>query len=210
MPWLVAQDQAATNLELVEGTITMAGDGGVVYYGTTEGIGQQVLLTTTSNCGTSSSCTETSTYSNNPVPVLLHSNSRAQNDGEIDRNTTVKDERRILVTDGTQVDGEDVLVEVEYEFDLAESGPSSVRNRDAQQGGYSRMHQEDTSSDELRISLVLKDKYRRDIEDYDPDKGKYLLLPEPAAPWDMNPGPTFVHRLRSSSRAQRLEPRGWG
>ena len=33
------------------------------------------------------------------------------------------------------------------------------------------MHQEDTGSDELRISLVLKDKYRRDIEDYDPDKG---------------------------------------
>ena len=64
-----------------------------------------------------------------------------------------------------------VFAEVEYEFDLAENEPSSTRNRDAGQGGYSRMHQEDTSSDELRISLVLKDKYRRDIEDYDPDKG---------------------------------------
>ena len=168
----LAQDQSATNLELVEGTITMAGDGGVVYYGTTEGIGQQVLFTTGSNCS-GSSCNENSTYSNNPVPILLHSNSRSQNDGEIDRNTTVKDERRILVTDGTKdADDNDVFVEVEYEFDLAESGPSSQRNRDAQQGGYSRMHQEDTSSDELRISLVLKDKYRRDIEDYDPDKGK--------------------------------------
>ena len=97
----LAQDQAATNLELVEGTITMAGDGGVVYYGTTEGIGQQVLFSTRSDCS-GDSCNENSTYSNNPVPILLHSNSRSQNDGEIDRNTTVKDERRILVTDGTK------------------------------------------------------------------------------------------------------------
>ena len=65
----------------------------------------------------------------------------------------------------------DVLVEVEYEFDPAENAPSSTLSRDAGQGGYSRMHQEDTASDELRISLVLEDKYRRDIEDYDPDKG---------------------------------------
>ena len=50
----LAKDQVATNLELVEGTITMAGDGGVVYYGTTEGIGQQVLFTTGSNCSGSS------------------------------------------------------------------------------------------------------------------------------------------------------------
>ena len=73
--------------------------------------------------------------------------------------------------DGTQEGDQDVFVEVEYEFDPAQNSPSSTLSRDAGQGGYSRMHQEDTDSDELRISLVLEDKYRRDIEDYDPDKG---------------------------------------
>ena len=167
----LAQDQVANDMELLEGTITMAGDGGVAHYGTTEGIGQQVLFHTTNTCS-GTSCSEITTYSNNPVPIILHSNVYEQNDGQIDRNTTVKDERRILVRDGTpDADGNDVLVEVEYEFDPAENSPSSTLSRDAGQGGYSRMHQENTSSDELRISLVLKDKYRRDIEDYDPDKG---------------------------------------
>ena len=166
----LARDQTANWLEGVEGTITTAGDGGVVHYGTTEGIGQQVLFETRSNCGIGGSCDEVSTYSNNPVPIILHSNIRAQNDGEIDRNTTVKDARRILVKDGsTDAEGELITVEEEYEFDPANITPSSVRVRDAHQGGYSRMHQEDTSSDELRISLVLKDKYRRDIDDYKPD-----------------------------------------
>ena len=167
----LAQDQAANDMELLEGTITMAGDGGVAHYGTTEGIGQQVLFHTTNTCS-GTACTEITTYSNNPVPIVLHSNVYEQNDGQIDRNTTVKDERRILVKTGEKDEfDKDVLVEVEYEFDPAENDPSSTRNRDAGQGGYSRMHQEDTASDELRISLVLKDKYRRDIEDYDPDKG---------------------------------------
>ena len=169
----LAQDQAANDMELVEGTITMAGDGGVAHYGTTEGIGQQVLFETTNTCS-GTSCSEITTYSNNPVPIVLHSNVYEQNDGQIDRNTTVKDERRILLKDGTQDDQDppqDVFVEVEYEFDPAENSPSSTLSRDAGQGGYSRMHQEDTGSDELRIGLVLEDKYRRDIEDYDPDKG---------------------------------------
>ena len=173
----LAQDQVANDMELLEGTITMAGDGGVAHYGTTEGIGQQVLFHTTNTCS-GTSCSEITTYSNNPVPIVLHSNVYEQNDGQIDRNTTVKDERRILVVkdgsrwpDGHENAGELVTVEVEYEFDPAENAPSSTLSRDAGQGGYSRMHQEDTASDELRISLVLKDKYRRDIEDYDPDKG---------------------------------------
>ena len=46
----LAQDQTANDLELLEGTITMAGDGGVAHYGTTEGIGQQVLFSTTTDC----------------------------------------------------------------------------------------------------------------------------------------------------------------
>ena len=167
----LAQDQVANDMELLEGTITMAGDGGVAHYGTTEGIGQQVLFETRSDCG-GPTCTEVSTYSNNPVPIILHSNLYEQNDGQIDRNTTVKDERRILVREGeNDLDGNPVFAEVEYEFDPAENSPSSTLSRDAGQGGYSRMHQEDTGSDELRISLVLEDKYRRDIEDYDPDEG---------------------------------------
>ena len=109
----LAQDQAANDMELVEGTITMAGDGGVAHYGTTEGIGQQVLFHTENTCS-GTACTEITTYSNNPVPIVLYSNVYEQNDGQIDRNTTVKDERRILVRDGTQ---QDVLVEVEYEFE---------------------------------------------------------------------------------------------
>ena len=166
----LAQDQAANDMELVEGTITMAGDGGVSHYGTTEGIGQQVLFHTTNTCS-GTSCSEITTYSNNPVPIVLHSNAYEQNDGQVDRNTTVKDERRILVRDGTQEGDQNVFVEVEYEFDPAQNSPSSTLSRDSGQGGYSRMHQEDTNSDDLRISLVLEDKYRRDIEDYDPDKG---------------------------------------
>ena len=105
----LAQDQAANDLELLEGTITMAGDGGVAHYGTTEGIGQQVLFHTTNTCS-GTACTEVTTYSNNPVPIVLHSNVYEQNDGQIDvyeqndgqidRNTGVKDERRILVKTG--------------------------------------------------------------------------------------------------------------
>ena len=40
----LAKDQAATDMELVEGTITTAEDGGRVQFGTTEGIGQQVIF----------------------------------------------------------------------------------------------------------------------------------------------------------------------
>ena len=162
-PVALAKDQAANWLEGVEGTITTAGDGGVAHYGTTEGIGQQVSFQTISTCGDDGVCREESNYLNDPVAITLHSNIREQNDGEIDRNTTVKDSRRIMVMDGS------VAVEEEYEFDPGNIAPSTVRSRDALEGGYSRMHQKNTSSDELRISLVLKDKYRRDIENYQPD-----------------------------------------
>ena len=37
--------------------------------------------------------------------------------------------------------------------------------------GYSRMHQENTGGDEIRVTLTLGDKFRRDF-DYDPDPGK--------------------------------------
>ena len=166
----LARDQASNWLEGVEGTITTAGDGGVSHYGTTEGIGQQVSFQTTSTCGTDGVCVEESNYLNDPVAITLHSNIRAQNDGEIDRNTTVKDSRRIMVMDGsTDAQGVKIAVAEEYEFDPGNIAPSTVRSRDAHEGGYSRMHQKNTSSDELRISLVLKDKYRRDIENYQPD-----------------------------------------
>ena len=166
----LARDQASNWLEGVEGTITTAGDGGVAHYGTTEGIGQQVSFQTISTCGTNGVCREESNYLNDPVAITLHSNIRAQNDGEIDRNTTIKDSRRIMVMDGsTDAQGVKIAVEEEYEFDPGDIAPSSVRSRDALEGGYSRMHQKNTSSDELRISLVLKDKYRRDIENYQPD-----------------------------------------
>ena len=170
----IVNDLVASDMELTEGTTTMAGDGGVVHFGTTESIGQQVLFETRSECGISGSCTEITTYSNNPVPIVQHSNIREQNDGQIDRNTLVKDSRRIQVKDGSKDGaGNLITVEEEYEFDSAENSPSKLLLRDAEQGGYSRMHQEDTSSDELQISLKLKSLYRRD-KDYDPDLGGVL------------------------------------
>ena len=167
----LAQDHTSDRLEQVEGTITTAGDGGVSHYGTTEGIGQQVSFQTKSTCGANGVCVEESNYVNDPVPITLHSNIRAQNDGEIDRNTTVKDSRRMRVLDSVDDDGVPIFTEGEYEFDPAHNKPSTMRSRDSLEGGYSRMHQDDTNSDELRVSLVLDDKYRRDIEDYQPDLG---------------------------------------
>ena len=105
----------------------------------------------------------------------------------------------------TSLISNDILTEVEYEFDPAENDPSSTRNRDAGQGGYSRMHQEDTASDELRISLVLEDKYRRDIEDYDPDKGD-LFSSRGLPAMGIEPWTYSSFRKRPSSFAQRLEP----
>ena len=172
----IVNDLVASDMELTEGTTTMAGDGGVVHFGTTESIGQQVLFETRSECGISGSCTEITTYSNNPVPIVQHSNIREQNDGQIDRNTLVKDSRRIQVKDGSKDGaGNLITVEEEYEFDSAENSPSLLLSRDAQQSGYSRMHQENTSSDELWIRLVLDSDYRKDIEDYDPDEGGVLI-----------------------------------
>ena len=84
----LSRDQMSNYLEATEATSAMAGDGGVVHYGTSEGIAQQVLYQTITTCGGDGVCTDISNYSNVPVPLTLHNNSREQNDGQIERNTT--------------------------------------------------------------------------------------------------------------------------
>ena len=167
----LSRDQMSNYLEATEATSAMAGDGGVVHYGTSEGIAQQVLYQTITTCGGDGVCTDTSNYSNVPVPLTLHNNSREQNDGQIERNTTGEDSRAILKVVDKDADGNPVTTVVESRVDLRETPVSSQMERDAMGSGYSRMHQENTGRDEIRVTLTLGDKFRGDF-DYDPDPGK--------------------------------------
>ena len=166
----LSRDQMSNYLEATEATSAMAGDGGVVHYGTSEGIAQQVLYQTITTCGGDGVCTDTSNYSNVPVPMTLHSNSREQNDGQIERNTAGRDSRALVVVESGE-GGEVVTTVIESEVDLREVPVSSAMERDAIGSGYARMHQENTSGDEIRVTLTLGDKFRSDF-DYDPDPGK--------------------------------------
>ena len=56
------------------------------------------------------------------------------------------------------------------EFDLSYLPPSTLPLRDPSSGAYYRRYQENTGSDQLAISLVLQDRYRRDLN-FDPDSG---------------------------------------
>ena len=167
----LSRDQMSNYLEATEATSAMAGDGVVVHYGTSEGIAQQVLYQTITTCGGDGVCTDTSNYSNVPVPLTLHNNSREQNDGQIERNTTGEDSRAILKVVDKDADGNPVTTVVESRVDLRETPVSSQMERDAMGSGYSRMHQENTGGDEIRVTLTLGDKFRSDF-DYDPDPGK--------------------------------------
>ena len=167
----LSRDQMSNYLEATEATSAMAGDGGVVHYGTSEGIAQQVLYQTITTCGGDGVCTDIANYSNVPVPLTLHNNSREQNDGQIERNTTGEDSRAILKVVSHDADGNPVTTVVESEVDLREAPVSSRMERDAMGSGYSRMHQENTGGDEIRVTLTLGDKFRGDF-DYDPDPGK--------------------------------------
>ena len=165
----LALDQAAFQAELVEGTTTTATDGGIVHYGTSEGIGQQVIYQATSDCGSEGYCDGVTNYVNNPVPIVLHHSSREQNDGQVDRNTTGPDERRVRVTEGRGEDGEPVYREMDVALDTGDVGPSSVYLRDSSGVGYGRTSQADTPSDVLHVVIELEDDHRKDFE-YNPDK----------------------------------------
>ena len=167
----VARDQRGNMLELMEATSTKAGDGGVIHYGTSEGVGHEVVFQTESNCRENEgACAGTTNYSNVPVPLTLHVNMREQNDGQIDRNTTGEDTRTLVVVESDDGAGNVVTTEVESAVDLRKSPPSDQRSRSSLEAGYSRMHQENTESDEIQVVLELGKKYRRDFR-YDPDPG---------------------------------------
>ena len=166
----LARDDAANRLEALEGTFTAAGDGGVVHYGTMEAVGQEFTFQADEDCGNTGVCNGIVNVSSNPVPVTLHVNIREQNDGQTYRNTTGEGDRRVVVS--TSVDNVGVLTKTieTVPFDLREIPPSTLRLRDPSAGGYYRRHQENTGSDQLSVTLVLRNEYRRDLN-FDPDSG---------------------------------------
>ena len=166
----LARDDAANRLEALEGTFAAAGDGGVVHYGTMEAVGQEFTFQADEDCGAVGVCNGIVSVSSNPVPVTLHVNIREQNDGQTYRSTTGKGDRRVVVS--KSVDSLGVVTKTidTVPFDLGEIPPSTLRLRDPSTGGYYRRHQENTGSDQLHVTLVLRNEYRRDLN-FDPDSG---------------------------------------
>ena len=166
----LARDDAANRLEALEGTFAAAGDGGVVHYGTMEAVGQEFTFQADEDCGNIGVCDGSVTVSSNPVPVTLHVNIREQNDGQTYRSTTGEGDRRVVVS--KSVDSLGVVTETidTVPFDLGEIPPSTLRLRDPSTGGYYRRHQENTGADQLSVTLVLRNEYRRDLN-FDPDSG---------------------------------------
>ena len=170
---------AANRLEALEGTFAAAGDGGVVHYGTMEAVGQEFTFQADEDCGNTGVCNGIVSVSSNPVPVTLHVNIREQNDGQTYRSTTGTGDRTVVVS--KSVDNLGVVTKVvdTVPFDLGEIPPSSLRLRDPSTGGYYRRHQENTGSDQLSVTLVLRDEYRRDLN-FDPDSGSLYAERGPA------------------------------
>ncbi len=166
----LARDDAANRLEALEGTFAAAGDGGVVHYGTMEAVGQEFTFQADEDCGNIGVCNGIVSVSSNPVPVTLHVNIREQNDGQTYRSTTGTGDRRVVVSQS--VDNLGVVTKTidTIPFDLGEIPPSTLRLRDPSTGGYYRRHQENTGSDQLHVTLVLRNEYRRDLN-FDPDSG---------------------------------------
>ena len=187
----LARDEAANRLEALEGTVTAAGDGGVVHYGTIEAVAQQFTFQSNSNCS-GPACSGVTRVFSELVPVTFHTSVREQNDGQTYRNVTEAGERVVRMFDvgeearikgeiktyiennpGMDVDPnllDELYPKEELEFDLSYLPPSTLHLRDPSSGAYYRRYQENTSSDQLHISLVLQDRYRRDLN-FDPDSG---------------------------------------
>ena len=180
----LARDQAANRLEALEGTVSAAGDGGVVHYGTIEAVAQEFTFQSDNNCG-GPSCSGVTQVSSELVPVTFHTSVREQNDGQTYRNVTEAGDRVVRMFDvGEEArieaaieadpdfvfDPDDLYPKRELEFDLSYLPPSTLPLRDPGSGAYYRRYQENTGSDQLHISLVLQDRYRRDLN-FDPDSG---------------------------------------
>ena len=165
----LARDDAANRLEALEGTFSAAGDGGVVHYGTMEAVGQEFTFQADEDCGNLGVCNGIVQVSSSPVPVTLHVNIREQNDGQTYRSTTGRGDRRVVVSKSES--GGVVTKTIDtVPFDLGEIPPSTLRLRDPSTGGYYRRHQENTGADQLFVTLVLRNEYRRDLN-FDPDSG---------------------------------------
>ena len=167
----MAQDQVSNWIENTESTTTHAGGGGVIHYGTTEGVGQQVLFQADENCSNVGVCDGLVNFSSNPVPITLHTNIREQNDGQFNENVVGPGERVMLAVEGVdEVTGNAITREIPVEFDQRRVPPSGTSLLGAG-ASYARLHQPDTGSDILRVTVELRSEYRRDLADYEPGPG---------------------------------------
>ena len=179
----MAQDEVSNWIENTESTTTHAGGGGVIHYGTTEGVGQQVLFQADENCGNVGVCNGLVNFSSNPVPITLHTNIREQNDGQFIENVVGPGERVMLVVEGVDTaTGNAITREIPVEFDQRRVPPSGTSLLGAG-ASYARQHQPDTGSDILRVTVELRSEYRRDLEAYEPGPG-YDPRPLPAMGFD--------------------------
>ena len=139
----VTRDQVSNWLEVTEGTVTEAGDGGEVTYGTTEGLGYETTFQSDRNCANEGVCDGVFNWNSLPVPVLLHTNLREQNDGEKGRNTTGAGDRSILVTESG------IEKEMQIPFDNRDHGPGTSSDRRSSDVGYNKQSQRNTDSDQI-------------------------------------------------------------
>ena len=117
--------------------------------------------------------------------MTFHTSVREQNDGQTYRNVTEAGDRVVRMFDVEEeadnkleleanpnyvTDPDVIYPKRELEFDLSYLPPSTLPLRDPGSGAYYRRYQENTGSDQLHISLVLQDRYRRDLN-FDPDSG---------------------------------------
>ena len=155
------RDQVSNWLEVTEGTTNMAEGGGEVTYGTTEGLGFSTTFQSDRHCANQGVCDGLFNWNAEPIPVQLHTNLREQNDNEFNTNTTGPGDRAILVKDGGTVR------EKQLPFDNRNRGPSSIDKRRSDGSGYDKPTQNNTDSDQIVVNIVLPEKYRQDLQDYD-------------------------------------------
>lgn len=169
----MAQDEVSNWIENMESTTTHAGGGGIIHFGTTEGVGQQVLFQADENCGNTGVCNGLVNFSSNPVPLTLHTNIREQNDGQFDENVVGPGERVQVAVDGRDpVTGAWRTREVTSAFDQRRAPPSGTSLMNPWSGaGYVRQFQPDTAADVLRVNLELRSEHRRDLAKFDPGPG---------------------------------------
>ncbi len=152
----------------------------MVHYGTIEAVAQQFTFQSDNSCS-GPSCSGVTKVFSELVPVTFHTSVREQNDGQTYRNVTEAGERVVRMLDlgievqikadpTLKVDPDVRYPKQELEFDLSYLPPSTLHLRDPSSGAYYRRYQENTGSDQLHISLVLQDRYRRDLN-FDPDSG---------------------------------------